>query len=76
MSVWAPQATQTTPADPAEAIAIIEDCRQTHVEWAEWQEATPDWRAHVDADAPGGPEHHREWVRKYDRVLDVLKGIA
>ena len=58
-----------------EAIATIEDCRQTHVEWADWQEATPDWRDHTEPDSPGGPEHHREWVAKYDEVLTVLRGM-
>lgn len=59
--------------DVAEAIATIEECRTTHVEWAAWQESNPNWRDHVTPDDPGGPEHHREWVEKYDGVLEVLR---
>jgi hypothetical protein len=59
--------------DIAKAIAIIEDSRRTHVEWAEWQEATPDWQAHVEPTSPGEPEHHRRAIADYDHVLSVLR---
>ena len=58
--------------DVDEAIAIIRECREIHVTWADWQEANPNWRELVTPDSPGGPEHHREWVGKYERVLRVL----
>lgn len=59
-----------------EAIAYIEECRLTHVQWAEWQEKNPDWRDEVRPEDPGLPEHHREWIAKYDQVLAVLRGEA
>ena len=68
--------TAPTPDEVAEAIATIEDCRRTHVEWADWQDATPDWRDQIEPEDPGLPEHHREWVARYDRVLDVLRKVT
>lgn len=62
-----------TDEDVARAIAIIEDSRRTHVEWAEWQEATPDWRSKVEPSSPGEPEHHRRCIAEYDHVLAVLR---
>lgn len=57
----------------AEAIDIIAECRQVHVDYAEWQETTPGWRDQCTPDEnTGGPEFHRLWVAKYDTVLDVL----
>lgn len=55
------------------AIAIVEDSRRTHVEWAEWQEATPDWKSKVEPSSPGEPEHHRRCISEYDHVLSVLR---
>lgn len=57
------------------AIAYIEECRQIHVDWAEWQNANPDWQDRVKPTSPGEPEHHLEWVEKYDHVLSVLKPL-
>lgn len=69
--------TAPTPAEVAEAIATIEECRSIHVGYAEWQDATPDWREQcVPDENTGGPEHHREWVVRYDRVLDVLRKVT
>lgn len=68
--------TAPTPEELAQAIATIEDCRRIHVDWAEWQEATPDWQAQVRPTDPGEPDHHRLWVSNYDQVLDVLRRCA
>lgn len=59
-----------------QAIAYIEECRQTHVNWADWQETNPDWEAETQPRQVGDAEHHREWVEKYDLVLDVLRGAS
>lgn len=59
--------------DVTEAIAIIEEARETHVLWADWQESDPDWRDQITPDDPGDSEHHRDWVTKYDQVLNVLR---
>lgn len=56
-----------------EAIATIEKARETHISWAEWQESDPDWRDQITPNDPGNPEHHRDWIRKYDQVLNVLR---
>lgn len=60
-----------------EAIEIIKECRDIHVQYYEWQEATPDWRERTDPDRnTGGPEFHRSWVDKYDKVLTVLDRLG
>lgn len=56
-----------------QAIAYIEECRQIHVDWADWQESNPNWQEYVRPTSPGLPDHHREWVEKYDHVLNVLR---
>ena len=64
-------------ADEVErAIAIVEDSRRTHVEWAEWQEATPNWQSQVEPTSPGEPAHHRRCISEYDEVLSVLRRVA
>lgn len=57
------------------AIRYIEECRQTHVDWIEWEEESPDElnQATTFGDAGGRTEHHGEWVAKYDHVLAVLR---
>ncbi len=59
-----------TPEDVTKAIAIIEDSRRTHVEWAEWLERSPLRRedGHV-----GDLDHHRRCIADYDHVLAVLR---
>lgn len=59
-----------------QAIEIIENCQSIHVNWADWQERNDSWRDEITPDSPGGPEHHREWVQKYDLVLDVLRNLG
>lgn len=56
-----------------EAIEIIKECRATHTEWADWQEQTPDWEDQTPPSKVGDAEHHREWERKYDLVLEALR---
>ena len=58
-----------------QAIATIEDHRRVHVEWADWQDATPGWEREVRREprSVGTPEHHRRCVAVYDQVLDVLR---
>lgn len=59
-----------------EAIAIIEECRKIHLHYAEWQESDENWREQTTPDEnTGGPEHHREWVANYDKVLEVLNEL-
>lgn len=68
-----------------EAIAYIEECRAIHVGYAEHQrrfDVVTGNENTVGPDVPppsyvgnvGGPEWHDEWVRRYDVVLDVIKG--
>ena len=64
-----------TAYDVAEAIAIVESSRLTHVEWLKFQEADPDWQSKVRPTDPGLPEHHRQFIESYDKVLAVLHGI-
>ncbi|HVM68872.1 MAG TPA: hypothetical protein VM204_03440 [Gaiellaceae bacterium] len=58
------------------AIATIQECRQTHVDWAALQAADASWGLiEGTRDEVGGDrEHHERWVRNYDVVLAVLRG--
>ena len=58
------------------AESFLSDARRIHMEWADWQTATPDWRDRTEPDSPGGPEHHREWVGQYDTIIGVLSCLA
>lgn len=58
-----------------EAIAFIREARQIHLEWASYQEAEPNWEAEVSSSKVGDAEHHREWVKKYDQILEVLEAV-
>jgi hypothetical protein len=62
----------------ARAIAYIEECRKTHVDWAEWVERAPEEAAEPrpQVETGGDAEHHRGWVAKYDHVLSVLRAAA
>lgn len=57
------------------AIEYINECRQVHIDWINWQHSGSNWKAEVSSDPTfvGEPEHHEEWVEKYDHVLNVLK---
>jgi hypothetical protein len=59
-------------SETAEAIAIIEGSRQTHVEWLDYlAKHGDDLRPHEEI--AGDADHHREAIEKYDRVLAVLR---
>lgn len=56
-----------TLTDLERAIAIVEDSRQTHVNWAKWRR-----RGGKGDDGAGDLEHHETAIRDYDHVLAVL----
>lgn len=58
-----------------QAIAIIEECREIHANWARAMR-DPNWGAKqmTRAKAGGGGAWHRKWVKHYDLVLEVLRG--
>ncbi len=55
-----------------ETIEFLEAVRQTHVEWAEWQEENPKWEELVDHHV-GDREHHLEMIEGYDQALTLLR---
>ena len=55
-------------------IAIVEDSRETHVQWRDWLTKHPDDPA--VAAGVGDLTWHTECVENYDRVLAVLRGAA
>lgn len=60
--------------DVERAIAYIEECRMTHVRWADYLRSDADLAADPEPQGPvGGAEVHDEWVEKYDHVLSVLR---
>lgn len=63
--------------DIEKAISIIEEDIRIHTNWMEWQEEMPDWEQHeaMAVKIVGGPEHHREWIEKYESVRDLLVGL-
>lgn len=61
------------------AIADIEECRDIHAEWADWyDQATPEQRSTPApvADTAGDSDWHREWIRRYNRVLRILREVG
>lgn len=60
-----------TRADVDRAIAVVENSRRTHVEWAEFIESGQTWTP--SPDHVGDVEHHRECIVGYDHVLTVLR---
>lgn len=57
----------------SEAVAYITEARDVHVRWIEQiEECEADCEALVER--VGSVEHHVEWVRRYDVVLEVLGG--
>ena len=57
--------------DIQRAIAIIEDSRQTHVNWAEWRRKGNG--TDTDHEMIGDLEWHEAAIRDYDHVLAVLR---
>jgi hypothetical protein len=57
-----------------ESITWIEQCREIHLDWARVQE-----RRRREGRRPvpyvGSATHHRNWVRRYDKVLVELKKV-
>lgn len=53
----------------------IKEAREIHAEWAEWVEQEPEEAAEpvAQVETVGDAKFHREWVRRYDRVLEVLQ---
>ena len=56
------------------AIEIVEDSRQTHVAWLEFQREHSDWAATTPGTKIGSPEHHERCIEGYDLVLAELRG--
>lgn len=65
-----------SPQAIAQATEAMAAARLIHVNWAQWQEATPNWRELVTPESPGGPEHHRRWIAAYDQVIAVLHSAS
>jgi HEPN domain-containing protein len=55
-----------------QAIKDMEEARESHVQWAAHLGGAPDceW---CDPSITGTKEENEEWVKKYDRVLDLLR---
>lgn len=73
---WRAMALRRAAAPPVgalrQAIATIEDSRQTHVEWIEYlAKYGNDLRPHEEI--AGDTAHHREAVEQYEQVLSVLR---
>jgi hypothetical protein len=60
--------------DIQRAIAIIEDSRQTHVNWADWRRKGNG--TDTDHEMIGDLEWHENAIRDYDHVLAVLRSGA
>ena len=56
-----------------QAIEDITKCKEIHQKWVEYQQANPDWAETTPAARLGNPEHHVDWVRRYENVLAVLR---
>lgn len=56
-----------------EARSYIEEARDVHVEWIDALSNCELARCAEMASKVGPVEYHREWVRRYDFVLEVLK---
>jgi hypothetical protein len=57
-----------------QAITYIEESKETHVGWLEFQEENPNWVEHTDPANVGDPDHHRQCIAEYEFVLRVLRG--
>jgi len=59
---------QFTLLEVQEAIGYIEECRDIHIDWAEYLTDNPEY----DSTQIGNAEWHWEWVRRYNHVLNIL----
>ena len=57
-------------AETEKSIHIIEQARQTHVNWLKYRE-----EGFNDHPYCGMAEHHQKYVEDYDLVLIVLRGL-
>lgn len=69
--------TNLSTADVRRAIEIIEECRNIHVQWADFFDANPDEKTTPAplAETAGDQVWHRTWVDNYDKVLGVLNQL-
>jgi len=66
-----PEADEKT--ETAKAIADMREARISHVHWAEHFEAHPEEESrYAQTGEWDTAEIHREWVAKYDRVINLL----
>ena len=62
------------PNNKQEAIDFINECMDIHQQWQDWITAAgPDWADEVESSMVGDAEYHREWIKKYLKVLAVLE---
>ena len=54
-------------------IAIIEAAQQTHINWADYFRKWPLEQKAIQHQNVGNIEHHRKYIRDYDKVLHKLK---
>jgi hypothetical protein len=70
-----------TRADVLEAINYAQEGRYSHEQWLTWlvkaRACCPDCRRWADESAKvaGDVSVQEEWVRKYDHILSVLRGL-
>jgi len=58
------------------AIDDITKMRKTHIQWAEYFEKYPNIeRKHIETGEWHSAKEHRDLVKQYDNVLNVLTGI-
>ncbi len=57
------------------SIEILEECRQAHVEWAEYFEKYPHQETVDEYKHMGGAAFHRSWVEKYTFVIRELEAL-
>jgi len=58
------------------AITDIEKMRKTHIQWAEYFEKHPDIeRAYIGTGEWDSAKEHRNLVKQYDNVLNILKSL-
>lgn len=59
-----------------QAIADMEEARQSHENWADYFERFPEVeKSYLETGEWDSGKVHREWVEKYDRVLSILKKL-
>ena len=59
--------------DIQKAIDIINESRETHVQWLKFQQNTPNWWQQPNINYVGDEEHHQKCINEYDFVIDILR---